>query len=472
MSNVYDELYKRPGVEPWQLSLEQERLAKQLILFGRLRIDTDFQCNFTKFSRPEQNLFFIFSYREIFDRKLIGRTKNIIKDYIHRHYREEELESEAEKILAIVRNSSKLNISLDKEIEEKVAYLLVQATHPSVIMLALLENTEIFVSFSHNVGGMLDIPSWREVGSSGGLQRTDGYGSAVFVSCGSNPFFSYDEDEDKQKEKKRGFNDSLSRLLVIAGQELGHYADIIRDNHGYKVSRHSADLGGRRAKRKIKKGRKRDIIRSRAVKEILDGWDIKSIIRLERHIKFFKYHKRKGPVVRNTQINLNRKRHLFFKELKKHNLDFLIEFKKYETPCIKMYKMVKDMLDNLSPDADAYKGDTEEQTEAIACIEALARVPQQEIKWGPKVTQMMMPNLYKVYYGEVIPSCIKTVEIFSGERFIFGDTKMNITKKFFISSLDMIKKMYLEHKKRQAQKKEDKLNQSLGIKIIKSRKYY
>lgn len=470
MGNVYDELYRLPSLESWEFSPEKERLATQLVFSGRLRIDTEEKCNFVRFSRPEQGIFLIFSHREIFDPNLIERTKAIIKSYIRKFYRSSLLDKEADKIIAVTRKSSKLNIDVEHSLEQKIARLVIQATHPSVIMLILLENTEVFVSFSHNVGGMLDIPSWREVGNSGGLQRTDGMGSSVFVSCGSDPFFSYEE--DKKEVKKKGFNDSLSRMLVIAAQELGHYADIIRNSEGFKVSRHSSDLWGQKAKKHIKEGRQKDVIRSLAVKQILNDWDIKTIIRLERHMQFYITHKRKAMVVRNTKSSLNWKTYVFFRNVKKYKLDFLLEFKKHKTPCTQICKMVKDMLDNLTPEADAYKRDTIEETEAIACVEALARIPQQEVKWGPGVTKTMMPNLYNVYYNKVIPSCIKTVEIFSGKKYNFIAKKPNFIKKIFMSKISIVKQFFIDRKQKKAQKKEDKLNQRLGIKILKSRKYY
>ncbi len=48
-------------------------------------------------------------------------------------------------------------------------------------------------------------------------------------------------------------------------------------------------------------------------------------------------------------------------------------------------------------------GLTPEAEEAIACVEALARVPQQVMKWGYLTTKSTMHDLYKIYYGEVIP---------------------------------------------------------------------
>jgi hypothetical protein len=93
---------------------------------------------------------------------------------------------------------------------------------------------------------MMDIQSWKQVGTSGGLQSTDGRQSAVFVSCGGNPLVSGEFNIHDPKDVGDGFP-SRARMLVIAGQEFGHYADIIRNAKGHKVARHTADISGLKA---------------------------------------------------------------------------------------------------------------------------------------------------------------------------------------------------------------------------------
>src|SRR5262249_2858954 len=66
--------------------------------------------------------------------------------------------------------------------------------------------------------------------------------------------------------------------------------------------------------------------------------------------------------------------------------------------------MVEDMKVNLAPMADVYRRTDPEAQEAILCVEALARVPQQALKWGHLTTMETMRGLYKIYYREVIPS--------------------------------------------------------------------
>ena len=79
--------------------------------------------------------------------------------------------------------------------------------------------------------------------------------------------------------------------------------------------------------------------------------------------------------------------------------------------------MILDMQSNLSPVADVYKRNDPEAEEAIACVEALARVPQQVMKWGYLTTKATMHDLYKIYYGEVIPSLIKNYELHTNTKY-------------------------------------------------------
>ena len=67
-------------------------------------------------------------------------------------------------------------------------------------------------------------------------------------------------------------------------------------------------------------------------------------------------------------------------------------------------EMLSDMLLNLTPTADVYQHPNPEVTEAIACAESLARIPQQALKWGYIITKETMHDLYKIYYNQVIPS--------------------------------------------------------------------
>lgn len=65
-----------------------------------------------------------------------------------------------------------------------------------------------------------------------------------------------------------------------------------------------------------------------------------------------------------------------------------------------------DMAFNLAPDADVYRHPDPQVEEAIAVIEAVARVPQQEHKWGREAVAAAWPSLHAFYYGTVISACL------------------------------------------------------------------
>ncbi|MBN8531888.1 MAG: DUF2748 family protein, partial [Alphaproteobacteria bacterium] len=110
--------------------------------------------------------------------------------------------------------------------------LVVQAAHPSVIRLLLKEGTEVFISYEHLIGDLLDLATWREQKSNSGMQSTSMEGTAVYISCGGDPLAHLGEKRphdphDREMRFGDGFP-ALARLLVIGAQELGHYADLIR----------------------------------------------------------------------------------------------------------------------------------------------------------------------------------------------------------------------------------------------------
>ena len=88
-------------------------------------------------------------------------------------------------------------------------------------------------------------------------------------------------------------------------------------------------------------------------------------------------------------------------------MHFIKRFEREKYMGLMIAAMIEDMQSHLSPIADVYKRDNPDAEEAISCVEALARVPQQVMKWGYLTTRATMHDLYKVYYSEVIPSLIE-----------------------------------------------------------------
>lgn len=393
--------------------VELEQLADALILSGRFRIDADEKVNFVRFSRPYERVELIFSKRELYDDHLLPYTQRRIKAVLSRKYRGETLEKKTEEELQRLRSLLAKHIEVSPEMETKLARLLVQACEPIVMQLILAEGVEVFVSYSHTVGDMLDMQSWQLVGSSGGLQSTAGQQSAVFVSCGGDPLF---EGENKNEYYGDGFP-AMARMLVIAGQELGHFADILRDVHGRKISRHSADLGGNRAKEKVRLGRIRDIQHVRVVTHKLNQLGLDKLVDVERNVEFYEKHRSSSAALHREKRKRDSLRKKFVRRCLKSGFGFVVFIPHKGNLGSRLALTLSDMAFNLSPQADAYKRENPVEEEAIACIEALARVPQQVNKWGYRATRFLMPNLYKVYYREVIPACAESYYRLTGLKY-------------------------------------------------------
>ena len=185
--NEYHLTYKPIALEKWDIPIGLEYLAENLVKFGRFRIDADIKRNFIRCQHPQKNINIIFSYRELSDPALIQITKNTLAAAFAPHYKGQNLAKKTNDELNRLRKAMKSQIKPSLAEEMKLARIVVQSAEPAVIMLLLAERTEVFISYSHTVGDMLDIESWQSVGSSSGLQTTDGRVSAVFVSCGGNP---------------------------------------------------------------------------------------------------------------------------------------------------------------------------------------------------------------------------------------------------------------------------------------------
>ncbi len=57
----------------------------------------------------------------------------------------------------------------------------------------------------------------------------------------------------------------LARIQIIAGQELGHYSDIKRNNYGQQITRHSANFSVIMTTDNVKMARRQDIQKSIAM---------------------------------------------------------------------------------------------------------------------------------------------------------------------------------------------------------------
>ncbi|MBP7190628.1 MAG: DUF2748 family protein [Rickettsiaceae bacterium] len=396
-SNLYHVLYKMPAYKHEDMLQEYEEIATELYKSGRVRIDTDDKCNFARLVDPSKNISLMFSYQEIYDDALITKTKNRLAKIYGK---------ESNKISASIKNLKdqlKRLIPVDEELAMNLIRIIVQSAQPIVMKWFILEEVELFISYSHNIGDMMDISGWRVSGSNSGMQSTDGKNVAVFVSAGGNPFLKNEDENAIYGDGKP----AIARMQIIAGQELGHYSDIKRDHKGQQIGRHSANFSCTKATPHIKKARRDDISVCEKIQIILRDCGIDRLAEYEREIIFYRNNKLRNLALLYNIIMSSIYRFIFILRTDAKGLDFARLFKTHKYMATDIKDMVDDMLFNLQPEADVYKNGNPEVEEAIACVEALARVPQQVMKWGYVTTKTMMSGLYEVYYGEVIPSLIE-----------------------------------------------------------------
>lgn len=412
MSSIYHILDKIPGIEPEDIPIEYEILAKELSSSGKMRIDTDYYCNFARFSDPSNGISIMMSKEEVTDPKLLEFTKTSIKN-LYTGQGKPITDKKIDDIIAQLKKETKKLLLVDEELKMRLARLFVQSAHPIVIRWLLLERVQVFITYSHTIGDVMDISSWKTSGSNSGMQSTDGNNVCIYVSCGGDPF---GENNAEHPFYGDGWA-ALARLQIIAGQEIGHYADIRRNNNGHQIGRHSADFACTKATPHIKEARHSDIKRCKDLYNKLIGNGMKPLLLLEESLKF--YDKQKISDIRVMWIGLKIKyyKYRFIRSNLTPSTIFIKRFQNDRYMAIMIRAMILDMQANLSPEADVYKRSDPDAEEAVACVEALARVPQQVMKWGYLTTRSTMHDLYKIYYGEVIPSLIENYELFTGRKY-------------------------------------------------------
>lgn len=387
------------------MQVEYEELAQALVKSGKLRIDTDYYCNFVRFSDPGLGVNIFLSNEELTNPNLLQDSKKHIKKV----YKIRGRAISNEKLLSIItdlnRKVGKLLIPSD-ELKIQLARIFVQSAHPIVIRWLLIDKVEVFITYSNSIGDVMDITNWKKAGNNSGMQSTDGTNVCIYVSCGGDPFA-------KNNETNPTYGDgwaALARLQIIAGQEIGHFADIKRDHLGRQISRHSANFSCTQATPHVKEARRKDIERCNNLTKILKKCGIDKLIQIENQLKFYDKQKVSGTRVWWLRLIARYYRSQLLAATQKENLSFVKRFNREKFIGLSLTAMIEDMHSHLSPVAEVYKRKNPEAQEAISCVEALARVPQQINKWGYLTTRATMHDLYKVYYNEVIPSLIKNYQ--------------------------------------------------------------
>ena len=430
-TNQYHILHHIPAVEAYEMPPLLESFARQLVDSGRLRINADDGRNFVNYSTPSADR--NFSARELTDPLLLPRTKATIQESVPEGLGPMAVNEKLE----MLRNELRKGGTISSGNELRVARLVVQSAHPAVIATLLRERAEMFVSYSHDVGDLVAMHFWHSLGGASGLQTTSDMGTAVYVSCGGDPFFAGAENEKTYLTD--GFG-ALARMLVIGGQELGHFADLIRLDGGSIGGRVSADMSGRlRPSAAAKGARDNDIATVWRHHHMLAKAGLGALLRTEQHIAFYK---KQGRAYSLMGLWHQAKRlvlwSLFQLRAPKHLPPYVRT--KPHFPCASYYStLLSDMAFNLSPEADAYKRPDPIEEEAIACIEALARVPQQVHKWGHTATRACMPGLYRLYYGEVIPGLTRHIPAKLAQK-LPNAYKISFFQSFHISMKQLFRK--------------------------------
>lgn len=451
MTNLYHIIDHEPALTKEDISIELNDLAARLVDSGLMRIDAYNQINFARFVSSGSNISTMFSRRQLIDPKLLPITRNLIRKAFIKSD-PSQIESKIDKAIIKLKSEIQKYIPVSYKMEMKLARILVQTSHPVVIELVLLEQVQVFISYAHNIGDVLDIPTWKEAGTNSGMQSTDGRETSIYVSCGGDPLQINKEDDSENKNEAPqdevtygSGKPALARALIIGGQEFGHYSDIIRDKKGRYIARHSAHISGAYPTPTARIARIKDIENIKAIKNKLINIGIFNIIELERHVKFYRKNKLNNIRAIFSKFFTKIRRIFFMLRVKKANLRILFKFKKDLYPATLILAMLDDMAFNLAPEADVYKNPDKNIEEAIACIEALARVPQQCNKWGHNITKFAFPNLYKIYYDNVIPSCIEAYENLSGKIFtLYPDnfTYISFYQRIFIKLTKKVKYIY------------------------------
>ena len=426
MTNQYHILDKIPIYKTkFGMEEEYELLANQLADSGKIRIDDAVKCNFVRFSDLKTKTSMMFSDIELSDPTLLKETKAKLEPYLGNKVDEE---------IKKLKKTLEKYYQVSREMLVQVARLFVQSSHPIVTHWLILEKVEIFISFSNNIGDMMDMQNWKQNGQNSGMQSTNGINVSIFVSCGGDPLA---ETREENLEHGDGLP-SIARLQIIAGQETGHYADIMRDDQGKQISRHSADFAGTKAKEEVRIARLNDIERCDLFLKEMNAAGLGDLIVYNSLLKTYKDNGETGitkiwyqilSIIHKVKIKAKAQKLGWF---------FVKKFLQQDEFSGNILRaMCLDMKFNLAPKADVYIGANAEQTEAIACIEALARVPQQVNKWGHLATEYFMKDLYHIYYGQVIPSLIEKYEIVTGKNYVRNKTV--IEQNYFIKLIEYFK---------------------------------
>lgn len=383
--NLYHLLHFIPATQAWEMPPALERAAQALVRSGRLRINADAYRNFVRHGTADSDL--TFTARELSDPALLARTRRVLQRLVAPAAGPDGIDE----LLERLRRELTKARGVEEMKELKVARVIAQSCHPAVLQLLIESDVEIFVSYSHNVGDLMAVQDWHGHGTASGLQATDERALQVYISCGGDPFF-----EGEQKTYVTDGFPALARMVVIGGQEIGHFSDVARDGQRIlgRYSTSPTALAGRRADLAHitlwRAGSARRIGRLKRREDALAFYDKRSKFSLGW---FFAQLRRAVAWVR------------FAMAVRPDGLPLRFHTYPSMRAATAADAFLNDMAFNLAPQADVYRHPDPAVEEEIACIEAVARVPQQVMKWGHDAVAAAWPELYRLYYGPIIAGC-------------------------------------------------------------------
>ena len=408
MPNVYDVLYRRPRLHR-RLKRPQEQLARAILASGRLRIDTGHEANFIRLQSPADRLNLTVTLRETTDTKLQAATLARIAKGLEALYAPEEARKRSLVYWEKAKSDLKRKSPIAAKTELMTARAVVSCNALPVIQLIHLEQAEIYVSFGHSVSDVLDVATWQDVGENNGLQAFGKGQNAIYISCGGHPFL----EESERSFTTDGFP-ALARLLVVAAQETGHNADMIRNPKYTKnqlwLGRHAALEGGSKPSPKTGSGRKKDVYITQQLFNKTRKLGLNRLAEWERHLQFYRHNKLRNVRSATAWLKCRLGWAIYTMLLRLRGMRRLCHLQYSTTPATLLRTCLQDMAFNLAPDHEAYQRANPEAYEAMLCMEALARVPQQTVKWGHDTTALCMPHLYKIYYNDIVPACATAVQ--------------------------------------------------------------
>ena len=399
-TNQYHLLHTLPAVEAWEMPPALEQLALRLAHSGQLRINADQERNYVRHGTADSDA--TFTARDLTDPALLPRTRQILSRHVPPAAGPDALDALVVRLL----NELKKARGIDAEKEMKVARVVVQSAHPSVIQLLLQSGTALYVSYAHNVAELLAVHEWNTHGTASGLQATSAEATAVYISCGGDPFFA-----GEQKTYVTDGFPALARMMVIGGQELGHFADLLRSN-GQIIGRYSTDnnASSLRAAPVVNAARRADMQRIADLEIRAAQSGLSTLVRAEEAVAFYDKRMRYTPAWCMRQLVRWVRRLQFLLQAKPNGISLHLPMHPATRHGHALAMYLSDMAFNLAPDADAYRRADPEAEEAIACIEALARVPQQVHKWGHNAVRFGWPKLYAIYFNTIIPGCMAAAQ--------------------------------------------------------------